>query len=335
MSAHLLGIAFGARMGTHCRKLILLKLVDHCRDDGTKIFPAMRSLAEAAECDRRTVQKALRDFVRVGLLSVVQQGGRGPGCTTEYAFDLDRLFLLARQGWQALEAGAGAAELDEAAGDPEEGTGEAAEPKGGLTPPLSGDEKGRHGCAIRAASVREKGGLTPPKPLREPLGEPSTRDAGAQAAAREAGGTSRLAAKSAGAQQATERNPERATGHHGKRRGKGKLPIGQQEAGEPKYHVFEAWTRGWWCVQRQAMERGEISRVNLDISLAKQGRPVQLTEGKHRIPTGEEISALMAICATSPEWAKWDAWFRAHGVRFPLWDREVWCWVPAREPPGG
>lgn len=50
MSAFLLGIGFRADMGTCARKLVLLKLMDACEDDGTRIFPAIATIARAAQC---------------------------------------------------------------------------------------------------------------------------------------------------------------------------------------------------------------------------------------------------------------------------------------------
>lgn len=102
MSSKLLGQAFAADMGTRSRKLVLLKLVDHCRDDGTKIFPAVASVAAAAQCSDRQVQREIAEMLKAGLLTLVRQGGKGPGSTNEYALDVSLLDRIVSLGWAAV-----------------------------------------------------------------------------------------------------------------------------------------------------------------------------------------------------------------------------------------
>ena len=87
MSAALLGMAFRCDMGSHVAKLVLLKLVDAAEDDGTSIYPAIATIARAAQAHERTVQRVLRLFQAKGLLRLVRQGGGGPGNTSEYTLD--------------------------------------------------------------------------------------------------------------------------------------------------------------------------------------------------------------------------------------------------------
>ena len=60
MSAFLLGTGFRADMGTCIRKLVLLKLIDACEDDGSRIFPAIATVARAAQCSDRQVQREIK-----------------------------------------------------------------------------------------------------------------------------------------------------------------------------------------------------------------------------------------------------------------------------------
>jgi hypothetical protein len=108
MSAFLLGTGFRADMGTCIRKLVLLKLIDACEDDGSRIFPAIATVARAAQCSDRQVQREIKSFLDIGLLSLVRAGGQGRRSTNEYALDLDVLSAISKAGWDAYAAGRGA-----------------------------------------------------------------------------------------------------------------------------------------------------------------------------------------------------------------------------------
>lgn len=121
MSARLLGLAFGARMPSLAAKVVLLKLVDCCDDDGRNIFPSVATLANAAECAERTVQRVLKLFCAIGLLRMVREGGSGKGNTRCYELDVDLLFNLRKPGvFAELEARNGG--IDDAAEGAENGT---------------------------------------------------------------------------------------------------------------------------------------------------------------------------------------------------------------------
>lgn len=117
MSAFLLGLGFRANMGSKTRKLVLLKLIDACEDDGTRIFPAVDTVARAAECSGRQVQRELRLFEEKGLLRLVRRGGKRPGDTSEYAMNLDMLERIAKIGWNAFFGVAEAADDVDSMGD--------------------------------------------------------------------------------------------------------------------------------------------------------------------------------------------------------------------------
>lgn len=163
MSAFLLGIGFRADMGTCVRKLVLLKLIDACEDDGTRIFPAIATIARAAQCSTRQVQRELRAFLDAGLITVVKEGGKGPRSTTEYALDLDLLTRLGREGWATVVNGA-------------------ASDKGDTVSPLEDEEKGDSGDPLRVTSETDKGDKlchpTPPDPSPDPSIEREARARG-------------------------------------------------------------------------------------------------------------------------------------------------------------
>jgi DNA-binding transcriptional ArsR family regulator len=176
MSMKLAGFAFEARLGTQTRKLILMKLVDCCRDDGSKIFPAVASIALAAECSERTVQRTLREFEGIGLLERVREGGRhGPGAAScaQYRLDVGRLERLAAEGWPGLEP-AGAADDDGERDGPADGPrAEDGVPTGDMVSPLDGPERGDAMSPLGGLGVtfeRARGDtIVSPEPLREPL----------------------------------------------------------------------------------------------------------------------------------------------------------------------
>lgn len=161
MSAFLLGTGFRADMGTCIRKLVLLKLIDACDDDGSRIFPAIATVALAAQCSPRQVQREIKGFLEVGLLRLVRRGGNGPKSTNEYALDLDILFQISRIGWDAhvLAYGAGNASDSE-------------EKKGDSLSPLP--NKGDTGDTLRVTATTLKGDNTSPPTPYYPSNYPST-----------------------------------------------------------------------------------------------------------------------------------------------------------------
>lgn len=154
MSAFLLGIGFRADMGTCARKLVLLKLIDACDDDGSRIFPAISTIARAAQCSTRQVQRELKAFLEIGLIRLVREGGKGPRSTNEYALDLDVLHLLGKGGWAVVAV-------------------ERSKNKGDTVSPLDGGEKGDTGDTVRATPETDKGDkLSHPTP-QDPSLDPS------------------------------------------------------------------------------------------------------------------------------------------------------------------
>jgi hypothetical protein len=152
MSSRLLGIAFAADIKPHAYKLVMLKLVDAARDDGTKIFPSVETIAKAAGVSERHTQRVLKGFVALGLLHITSQGGKGPRDTTEYALDVG---LLDRLGTSLSMAFVN-----------ETGT---LSPKGDMPTP---SKKGDAESTERVTSEAKKGDARVTQPLR-PLSDPS------------------------------------------------------------------------------------------------------------------------------------------------------------------
>lgn len=180
MSAELLGIAFRAKMGSHSRKLILLRLVDHAHDDGTHIFPGNESLAAAAECSERQVQRELRNFERAGLLSAVANEAGGRGRRREYVMSVPVLRDLADVDFPSLlaaageEAGDGSPEQAERSDGVVNGDVRKGDPiKGDTRSPFVGDEKGDTGDPERVTPATPKGDSGVTRTLKEPSSEPS------------------------------------------------------------------------------------------------------------------------------------------------------------------
>lgn len=185
MSASLLGLAFKARLGdSKTRKLVLLKLVDCCHEDGTNIYPALATVADDAGCSTQQVRRVLRDFCQVGLLRKVKDGGRGAGSTAHYEMDVDLLLKLRRpEMWPALEAAAANDPLPDS--DEEDGPGHA--PGAGQGAPSGPAAEANKGDTMspfhggRVTPAHDKGDSSVTQPLREPLESERERRAQAQA----------------------------------------------------------------------------------------------------------------------------------------------------------
>lgn len=74
--------------------MVLLCLADYARDDGSRCFPAVKTIMHKVGLSRRPTQAILRKFRDQGLLVVVRQGV-GRGHTTSYRIDLSVLPLKA------------------------------------------------------------------------------------------------------------------------------------------------------------------------------------------------------------------------------------------------
>lgn len=139
LSAELLGRAFKADIRPHAYKLVFLKLVDAAQDDGTKIFPSIKTIAKAAGVSERHTKRILQGFVGIGLLRIVSEGGKGRGDTREYVLDLGILDRLATRARVTFRNGKGSTSEkgDTAAPSEKRVTSETLKGDSGVTQPLS------------------------------------------------------------------------------------------------------------------------------------------------------------------------------------------------------
>ena len=64
--------------------LLALALADHASDDGTRVYPSIKSLAEKTRQSERTIQYQLRRMQESGWLILVNAGNGGRSMTSEY-----------------------------------------------------------------------------------------------------------------------------------------------------------------------------------------------------------------------------------------------------------
>lgn len=69
--------------------LLALALADHASDDGTRVFPSVKSLSEKTRQSERTVQYQLRQMEEMGWLILVGAGNGGRSMSREYRISLD------------------------------------------------------------------------------------------------------------------------------------------------------------------------------------------------------------------------------------------------------
>ena len=92
MSAYLMGIVLKTELGGPTIKAVAVKLADHAHDDGTSIYPSVKTIARQAEVSHRSAQYAIRQLVAKGLLVLVRKGGGRD--TSQYRFDMRLLMEL-------------------------------------------------------------------------------------------------------------------------------------------------------------------------------------------------------------------------------------------------
>lgn len=139
MSGKLFGRGLETAMPSYVAKLVLLKLLDACEPDGTRIFPGIKSIARAAMVSERQAQRVMKLFVGKGLLILVEKGGRGPGDTAQYRLDMALFERLVEDGWSNVFGDTAGALRGPHEGQKE---GDAASPLEGDISRAKGDTKG-------------------------------------------------------------------------------------------------------------------------------------------------------------------------------------------------
>ncbi|MBF5007617.1 helix-turn-helix domain-containing protein [Diaphorobacter caeni] len=69
--------------------LLALALADHASDDGTRVYPSIKALAEKTRQSERTIQYQLRRMQEAGWLILVNTGNGGRSMTSEYRISSD------------------------------------------------------------------------------------------------------------------------------------------------------------------------------------------------------------------------------------------------------
>ena len=119
--------------------LLLLALADFAHDDGANVYPSVDTLAQKTRCDRRTVQRNLRQLEGEGAILLVRPATRhGPA---EY------------------QIGAAFVPLG-AASDPNQGRRDAAQPvRESLNNPMFAVSRGRGGLDVKLDDIADRPGL--------------------------------------------------------------------------------------------------------------------------------------------------------------------------------
>ncbi len=91
MSVKAVSWAFQVKGLKPAQKLILLSFADFADDNG-ECYPAYGTIADKAECNKRTVMRAVTQFKKLGIISKVTQRRtrKGDSDTNVYTFDLSR-----------------------------------------------------------------------------------------------------------------------------------------------------------------------------------------------------------------------------------------------------
>ncbi|NPT61213.1 hypothetical protein GNZ13_43440 [Paraburkholderia sp. 5N] len=73
-------------------KLVLLRMADHCDNDGDSLYPSIASLARDCCLSEKQARRHVHSLIRDGYLEVVGNGtGGAPGTTRHYHLRLERL----------------------------------------------------------------------------------------------------------------------------------------------------------------------------------------------------------------------------------------------------
>jgi hypothetical protein len=112
MSIHVISLVLKRQITPASHKLVAIKLADCASDDGSRVFPALATVAAEAGVSIDTARRAITDLKKIGVLRLIKQGGSGPRSTNEFAFDMDALWALPKVQAEAPEAEVAEAEYD-------------------------------------------------------------------------------------------------------------------------------------------------------------------------------------------------------------------------------
>jgi len=113
VSIHVLSMVLKARLRSTNHKMVMIKLASCANDDGTRVFPAVATIAAEAQLSRRTVQAILRALEDEGLIVLEGHAAGGRGHAREYRIRLD---ALAERTAAPPEKGAASAPFEDGKG---------------------------------------------------------------------------------------------------------------------------------------------------------------------------------------------------------------------------
>lgn len=99
MSVHVSSLVWKLDMPSTA-KLILLKLADHARDDGSGVYPSQKSVAQECGLSDRSVRNVITDAIEWGILVEVPTPGNR---ANEYRFVMEQVELRSR--WKDVPGG--------------------------------------------------------------------------------------------------------------------------------------------------------------------------------------------------------------------------------------
>lgn len=374
MSAALLGLALKAKLHSQTRKMVLIKLVDCCHEDGTRIYPSLATIAEDAECSVPTARRVMQMFCRVGLLRKVRDGGAGAKSTNHYEMDIEMLARLRRpELWPALEAAA----LHQPLGDSDEDDDDGAPAKAPDDAPNKGiTMEGYHGDTLPNRAEGYHQGDTQPlsrslsserEGAREREGRPASEGEPAAGEATpsfedfleaypHAKGDNRVQLRAAWeALPFDQRRPAiDGIGAYAAERKAGGL---KSRLSGPQYLAGRCWIG----LEQQAAKRQAAQTAGASVTVAgwskdwwlllldrvfagkspgfwmqqaEANRPLSASGGE-LAAAGKRVGELAAYRCDGPEIEAWRPWLAARGARIPPFKGEFRVFLPSPMPPGG
>lgn len=106
MSNHVSSLAWDVTWGSAAGKCIALKLADCANDHGANIFPSVETVARQAEVSKNTVRTYIKSWLKMGVLTRLEEGGKGARSTNVYALNLYLLELIFEAGQSVKECDA-------------------------------------------------------------------------------------------------------------------------------------------------------------------------------------------------------------------------------------
>jgi hypothetical protein len=89
MTVHLLSPIIMVRFPTQTQRILAAILADYASPDGSGIYPAIDTLGDLVGADRRTIQRTMRLFEEIGLITLTKQGGQNGKGANEWKMNAE------------------------------------------------------------------------------------------------------------------------------------------------------------------------------------------------------------------------------------------------------